>query len=67
MAGHNGALSNKTIKHELGEVKINFKTMEIYTKVLFLLFPNLNDSVFINQLPANIKKYIKLKATEIYD
>lgn len=49
---------NKVLTHELGNIEIDFKTMEIYTKVLFLLFPNVKDRVFFNQLPANIQKHI---------
>jgi len=46
---------NRIINHSLGNVTIDFRTMEIYSKVLFLLFPNINDNVFYNQLPAHIK------------
>ena len=67
VAGNNGNLTNKIIKHELGDVKIDFKTMEIYTKVLFLLFPNLQDRVFTNQLPDKLNKYISDKMKEDYD
>ncbi len=45
--------------HDLGDVKINFRTIEIYSKVLFLLFPNVKDTVFMNQLPDDLKKYVK--------
>lgn len=51
---------NYLISHNLlGEVKINFRTMEIYLKVLFLLFPNTKDSVFMNQLPKEYKEKLK--------
>lgn len=45
-------------KHELGDLNIDFKTKEIFCKVLFLLFPDKTDSVFFNQLPDRIKKLI---------
>ena len=43
----------------LGKININSRTLEIIHKVLFLLNPNLNDSVFMNQLPKNIRDIIK--------
>jgi hypothetical protein len=55
---HSNGQQNRIIKHELGEVKIDFKTIEIYNKVLFLLFPNLQDNIFLNQLPLKIKTLI---------
>ncbi len=47
------------ITHALGKFKIDFKTTEIYLKVLFLLYPDLKDRVFFNQLPSNIKKKLQ--------
>lgn len=44
------------IKTDLGNIKINFKTQEILFKVLFLLFPNKLDSVFMNQLTQEQKE-----------
>ncbi|NIU00393.1 MAG: hypothetical protein GWN01_05475 [Nitrosopumilaceae archaeon] len=54
VASETGKINNK-VKHELGEIKIDFRTMEIYNKVLFLLFPNQKDTVFMNQLPGDVK------------
>lgn len=64
VAGKTGQI-NKVLTHELGDIQIDFKTMEIYTKVLFLLFPNIKDSVFFNQLPENLKIYIRKMLSEI--
>ena len=43
----------------LGKVEINDLTMIIISKIDFLLFPNLNDSVFTNQLTEASKKHIR--------
>lgn len=52
-----------TLKYntDLGNIEINFKTLEIIHKVLFLLNPNLNDQVFIRQLPQKLIKKISVK------
>ncbi len=42
----------------LGDQEVNFQTVEILHKVLFLLNPNCEDSIFMNQLPNEIKKEI---------
>jgi len=55
---------NRFIKHDLGSINIDFKTMEIYTKVLFLLFPNLKDSIFMNQLPDKLRKEVEKKLSD---
>ena len=47
------------ISHQLGTFKIDFRTTEIYFKVLFLLYPDLSDDVFFKQLPSNIKKKLQ--------
>jgi len=47
------------INHALGKFKVDFRTIEIYYKVLFLLYPNKSDSVFYNQLPKSIKEIIQ--------
>jgi len=60
VADQKGKLNYK-LGHELGKFNLNFRTLEIYSKVLFLLYPNMNDSVFINQLPKKIKEIIKGK------
>ena len=49
------------INHSLGTFKIDFRTTEIYFKTLFLLFPDINDKVFYDQLPAQVKKRLKDK------
>jgi hypothetical protein len=43
----------------LGDQEIDFKTMEILHKVLFLLIPNMQDSIFINQLPKPFLEKLK--------
>jgi len=63
VASQTGQL-NRIIKHDLGKVKIDFRTMEIYNKVLFLLFPNLKDTVFTGQLSPQTKRLIKSKVNE---
>jgi len=47
------------LTHKLGTFKIDFRTTEIYFKVLFLLYPDLSDDVFFKQLPSNIKKKLQ--------
>lgn len=63
VASQTGQL-NRIIQHDLGKVKIDFRTMEIYNKVLFLLFPNLKDTVFTGQLSPQTKRLIKSKVNE---
>lgn len=46
------------IQHAIGRFEVDYKTIEIYYKVLFLLYPNKSDSVFYNQLPDHIKEVI---------
>ena len=50
------SFNDDKIKTDLGNIKINFKTQEILFKVLFLLFPNKLDSVFMNQLTQEQKE-----------
>lgn len=64
VVGSSGHIA-RLVKHDLGELKIDFKTMEIYNKVLFLLFPNINDTVFFNQLPDELKKHVKKGLSEL--
>lgn len=47
------------INHSLGTFKIDFRTTEIYFKVLYLLFPDQKDKVFFGQLPKPIQRRIK--------
>jgi len=49
------SFNHETIKTDLGTLRINFNTLEILYKVLFLLFPNKNDTVFMNQLSHDLK------------
>ncbi len=46
------------IDHALGNIKIDFRTKEIFCKALFLLFPDKTDMIFFNQLPEEIKSKI---------
>jgi hypothetical protein len=46
------------ITHALGKFKVDFRTIEIYYKILFLLYPNKSDRVFYNQLPKHIKEVL---------
>jgi hypothetical protein len=45
-------------KTQLGNIKIDFRTLEIIHKVLFLLFPNCKDLIFFRQLPKKIQDLI---------
>lgn len=49
------------INHSLGTFKIDFRTTEIYFKVLFLLFPDIKDKVFYDQLPKIVQKRLRDK------
>ena len=61
IVAHETGKMNHVLSHTLGNFKLNFKTLEIYIKVLFLLFPNFNDKVFWNQLPKEIQGRFKIK------
>lgn len=58
VVGNIPALKMQVSDNDLGEHEIDFKTKEILMKVLFLLFPDITDSVFFNQLSNDIKKVI---------
>lgn len=49
-------LKNLNYKTDLGNIIIDYRTLEIIYKVLFLLNPNKSDMVFIRQLPNYILK-----------
>ena len=48
--------SSKKIKTKIGLVEIDSKLLEILAKINFLLYPNVNDTVFTNQLPEWLTK-----------
>jgi hypothetical protein len=50
--------NDEIIKTDLGKLKISFKTLEILYKVLFLIFPNTNDKIFMNQLNASLRNQL---------
>lgn len=64
VVGNEGQVKRE-INHDLGKMNIDFKTMEIYNKVLFLLFPNINDVVFFNQLTPEIKDHVRRVLSEL--
>lgn len=43
----------------LGKFKSNYKTLEIISKVFFLLNPNISDKIFYNQLDQQTKEELK--------
>ena len=47
---------NKKIKTRVGMVEIDSKLLEILAKINFLLYPNVKDTVFTNQLPEWLMK-----------
>jgi hypothetical protein len=57
------AVNHKNFKYiddiGLGNIEIDFRTMEILHKTLFLLNPNLDDGIFMNQLPLKLKEILK--------
>ena len=46
------------INHAIGKFSVDFRTIEIYYKILFLLYPNKEDSVFYNQLPKKLREMV---------
>jgi len=51
----------KPYKFNIGKIEIELdeKTQEVMAKIMFLLFPNMSDTVFTNQLPAQLRKAMK--------
>ena len=50
------AVSKKKIKTRVGMVEIDVKLLEILAKINFLLYPNVKDTIFTNQLPEWLMK-----------
>jgi len=57
-----GELRTMFIDSPIGQVEIDATTITIIGKVLFLMNPNLKDSVFMNQLPASYRKTLRENA-----
>ena len=53
-----GRPRKKAIKTKIGLVELDEKLLEILAKINFLLYPNMNDHVFISQLPEWLSKTI---------
>ena len=51
-----GRPRKKSIKTKIGLVELDEKLLEILSKINFLLYPNMNDHVFISQLPEWLMK-----------
>ena len=51
-----GRPRKKSIKTKIGLVELDEKLLEILSKINFLLYPNMNDHVFISQLPEWLTK-----------
>ena len=51
-----GRPRKKAIKTKIGLVELDDKLLEILAKINFLLYPNVNDTVFTNQLPEWLTK-----------
>ena len=51
-----GRPRKKAIKTKIGLVELDEKLLEILAKINFLLYPNMNDHVFISQLPEWLSK-----------
>ncbi len=54
-----GYLENFDVDSKIGDIEINAKTLEIVAKVMFLLKPDVKDSVFFEQLPDELKTQIR--------
>ena len=49
----------KSIKTKIGLIELDSKLLEIIAKIIFLLRPNITDSVFVGQLPEWLSKTLK--------
>ena len=54
-----GKLRKMRIKTKIGEMELTRTDVEIMAKVGFLLYPDINDSVFMNQLPKVLQEKLK--------
>lgn len=54
-----GHLSNITISTKIGTIELKSKELEIMGKIGFLLSPDINDNVFLHQLPENLQNVLK--------
>lgn len=54
-----GYLENFDVDSKIGDIEINAKTLEIVAKVMFLIKPDITDSVFFEQLPKELQEQLK--------
>ena len=59
-----GKLIKMNIDSAIGELELDDITMTIMGKVNFFMKPNVNDSVFMNQLPKELQKVLKDESKE---
>lgn len=59
-----GKLMKMNIDSEIGELELDEITMTIMGKVNFFMNPNVEDSVFMNQLPKELQKVLKDEAKD---
>jgi len=54
-----GKLKPHYIDTPIGSIQLDETALTIIAKITFLLFPNLEDTVFAQQLPDNVKRMLK--------
>ena len=54
-----GNMSSMTFKTKIGEIKLGETELTIMGKIGFLLYPDIHDTVFFEQLPDRLKQVIK--------
>lgn len=59
-----GKFLKMSIDSEIGALELDETTMTIIAKINFLLNPNTNDSVFMNQLPESLRKILRAEKDE---
>lgn len=60
-----GKFIEMTIDSEIGALELDEATITILAKINFLMNPNVDDSTFMNQLPAKMQKVLRDEAKEI--
>ena len=59
-----GKFLKMSIDSEIGALELDETTMTVLAKINFLMNPNVEDNVFMNQLPDKLKKILKDEAKE---
>ena len=59
-----GKFLKMSIDSDIGALELDETTMTIIAKINFLLNPNTNDSVFMNQLPESLRKILRAEKDE---